>query len=214
MASQQQHIYLLGNQSLADSLLCDFLSHSGLSSSTISSTEQVTPQQLLENEQNLFMVDYGLDNLDELISQVLTLQQQVSTKLITAVFNVSNKDAINTLAGSPTINGCFSNDCPQALLKKGIHAIFNGELWFPRNVLQDYMIKSRILHKPMTHNDASLTKREIEILHIVASGAKNVEIAKLLALSQHTVKTHIYNIFRKIGVSNRMQAVNWAKTHL
>jgi len=40
------------------------------------------------------------------------------------------------------------------------------------------------------------------------------DIARSLSLSPHTIKTHIYNIFKKINASNRLQAVNWAQENL
>ncbi|AMX01806.1 LuxR C-terminal-related transcriptional regulator [Microbulbifer thermotolerans] len=59
-----------------------------------------------------------------------------------------------------------------------------------------------------------LTRREQEILTQLTSGDSNSVIADRLHLSEHTVKNHMYNIFRKIGVKNRLQASNWAKLHL
>ncbi|MGB1092542.1 MAG: response regulator transcription factor [Oceanobacter sp.] len=38
-------------------------------------------------------------------------------------------------------------------------------------------------------------------------------MAESLGVSAHTVKTHIYNLFKKLGASNRVQATTWAKTH-
>jgi LuxR family transcriptional regulator of csgAB operon len=61
---------------------------------------------------------------------------------------------------------------------------------------------------------AGLTPREVEILAMVAVGAKNEEIAEKLHISPHTVKTHIYNIFKKIDVPNRLQAALWAASNL
>jgi PAS domain S-box-containing protein len=52
----------------------------------------------------------------------------------------------------------------------------------------------------------SLSDREIEVLHFVASGLTNNNIAAALAISPHTVKTHIMHIFNKLGVSDRTQA--------
>lgn len=59
-----------------------------------------------------------------------------------------------------------------------------------------------------------LTRREQEILAELTTGEPNSVIASKLHLSEHTVKNHMYNIFRKIGVNNRLQASNWAKMHL
>lgn len=62
--------------------------------------------------------------------------------------------------------------------------------------------------------DRLLTRREQEILIQLTGGESNNSIATKLHLSEHTVKNHMYNIFRKIGVKNRVQASNWAKMHL
>jgi LuxR family transcriptional regulator of csgAB operon len=92
--------------------------------------------------------------------------------------------------------------------------LFDGECWLPRQVVADYLYRTRQKPKKVLVSETFLTKRERQILDLTATGASNVDIAEKLNLSMHTVKTHIYNLFKKLGVSNRMQAVNWAKEHL
>ncbi len=58
----------------------------------------------------------------------------------------------------------------------------------------------------------ALTTRESEIIHLVAQGLSNREIALHMHLSLSTIKVHIYNIFRKLNVHNRTQAVAKAQT--
>ena len=58
---------------------------------------------------------------------------------------------------------------------------------------------------------AALTPRELEILTLVADGASNREVAKGLWLSDQTVKFHLANTYRKLGVSTRRQAVDRAR---
>lgn len=55
-----------------------------------------------------------------------------------------------------------------------------------------------------------LTKRELEILELVAHGKNNYQIAAQLIISIHTVKAHVESIFRKFGVHNKVQAVIYA----
>ncbi|MFV0474484.1 MAG: response regulator transcription factor [Pikeienuella sp.] len=59
---------------------------------------------------------------------------------------------------------------------------------------------------------ANLTKRESEVLELVAAGNGNKHIAAELGLSYHTVKLHIHNTFTKIGVRNRAAATHWYLT--
>lgn len=62
-------------------------------------------------------------------------------------------------------------------------------------------------------NDAGLSEREVEILQAVAQGLSNRAIAKDLWLSDQTVKFHLHNIYRKLGVRNRTEAAKYAYEH-
>lgn len=60
----------------------------------------------------------------------------------------------------------------------------------------------------------NLTIREYEILHELCKGESNARIAQSFFISENTVRTHLYNIFKKISVNNRIQAVNWVNNQL
>jgi DNA-binding NarL/FixJ family response regulator len=60
---------------------------------------------------------------------------------------------------------------------------------------------------------ADLTRRELEILRLVAEGLSNAELAKMLWVTEQTVKFHLSNIYRKLNVSNRTEASRWAQVH-
>jgi len=55
-----------------------------------------------------------------------------------------------------------------------------------------------------------LSKREQEVVHLVAEGLANHEIAEQLHLSDHTVKNHLFHIFDKLGISSRVELVLYA----
>jgi DNA-binding NarL/FixJ family response regulator len=56
-----------------------------------------------------------------------------------------------------------------------------------------------------------LTKREVEILQLVAEGYSNSQLAKMLWVTEQTVKFHLSNIYRKLDVANRTEASRWAQ---
>jgi DNA-binding NarL/FixJ family response regulator len=60
---------------------------------------------------------------------------------------------------------------------------------------------------------AELTNRERQILILVAEGHSNAQLARLLWVTEQTVKFHLSNVYRKINVSNRTEAARWAQLH-
>jgi DNA-binding NarL/FixJ family response regulator len=58
-----------------------------------------------------------------------------------------------------------------------------------------------------------LTRRELEILTLVAEGHSNAQLARMLWVTEQTVKFHLSNIYRKLDVSNRTEASRWAQVH-
>jgi DNA-binding NarL/FixJ family response regulator len=129
------------------------------------------------------------------------------------LFNLPKDTLIQDMIMGKGVRGIFYEDDRAELFLKGISAIIEGKLWFSRDVMMNFIMNKR--SKINKNKDTSaLTSREKEILALIAVGLKNEEIADKLCISPHTVKTHIYNIFQKIKVSNRIQAAFWALKHL
>jgi DNA-binding NarL/FixJ family response regulator len=58
---------------------------------------------------------------------------------------------------------------------------------------------------------AGLTKRELEILRLVSEGHSNAQLARMLWVTEQTVKFHLSNVYRKLDVANRTEAARWAQ---
>lgn len=213
-AGSEQQVFVAGGQQLQNALLTEFLGKQDVTAHALKRVDELGAEKLRELDQALVLVDYNTIDINDTISFLIEVDQQIDTELSMAVFNVDDEDALSRLAGLPMINGGFLQDCPQSMLLKGIRSIFEGELWLPRKVLQQYLVKSRAFNKTFSRSEVNLTDREVEVLKVLATGAKNSDIAHSLNLSPHTIKTHIYNIFKKINASNRLQAVNWAQENL
>ena len=67
-------------------------------------------------------------------------------------------------------------------------------------------------HAP-TQDLPDLTRRELEILQLVAEGHSNTQLAKMLWVTEQTVKFHLSNVYRKLDVANRTEASRWAQLH-
>ena len=100
-----------------------------------------------------------------------------------------------------------------ALLVKSVRCVAMGQIWANSEQL-DLLVRSLSVPRslPVTNQlgDAILSKREEQVLHLLADGMSNRELAKALSLSEHTVKNHLFRIFDKLGVSSRIEAVLYA----
>jgi DNA-binding NarL/FixJ family response regulator len=65
--------------------------------------------------------------------------------------------------------------------------------------------------KPRVDDSHGLTRRELEILRLVAEGHSNAQLARMLWVTEQTVKFHLSNIYRKLDVANRTEASRWAQ---
>lgn len=61
---------------------------------------------------------------------------------------------------------------------------------------------------------AGLSHRELQVLRLVTKGMANKQVGRALGISEHTVKVHLGNVFRQIGVGDRTSAAMWAREHL
>ena len=110
--------------------------------------------------------------------------------------------------------GCVSNASDPDTLLKAIGAVGRGEIWVSRQVA------TRLIHK-LAQSEAAdsatsngLTRREWTVLGLLATGTRNKEIANRLAVSENTVKTHLYTIYRKINVDCRLAATLYYFQHV
>jgi DNA-binding NarL/FixJ family response regulator len=87
-------------------------------------------------------------------------------------------------------------------LAGALRQVVSGAVFRPLDLVES--VKGRSLH------ESGLSKRELSILEALQSGASNGAIAKQLFLAEQTVKFHLTNIYRKLGVSTRTEAVRCA----
>lgn len=94
--------------------------------------------------------------------------------------------------------GYVTYDDPSEVVARALRAVHSGEVWGERHVLQ------RLLLEP---NPTEPTHRELEVLHLLASGASNHAIASELGIAVSTVKAHVASLFEKFGVGSRLKLV-------
>jgi DNA-binding NarL/FixJ family response regulator len=100
-------------------------------------------------------------------------------------------------------------DAPREDLFKAIRSVYRGESLIQPVVASKLLDRFSQLSRRAPASE-ELSERELEVLCLMAKGAANKEISAELNIAQSTVKTHITNIFQKLGVNDRTEAVTRA----
>lgn len=88
-------------------------------------------------------------------------------------------------------------------LVTAIKTVAEGMAWMPPALQTEFA-------KTDTPGAKSLTAREADIVRLVGSGMRNIEVAQRLSITESTVKTHLNNIFQKLGVRDRLELTHYA----
>ena len=141
--------------------------------------------------------------------EVLKSLKSKKSKLKVLVLTVHNEIEYLMKAVDIGVNGYVLKDSESAELKKAIFTVAEGESY-----IQPSLIPALNAKMIETNKDAekikSLTKRELDVLKLLEVGMYNKEVGKRLEISERTVKNHVSNIFKKLGVTDRTQAAVFA----
>jgi DNA-binding NarL/FixJ family response regulator len=107
--------------------------------------------------------------------------------------------------------------CPSQFSLKALYRCVNrvhdGQIWASNSELESVMdALSQLAPKRVVNADGMrlLTKREEDVVRLLAEGMQNREIARELNLSEHTIKNYLFHIFDKLGVSSRVELILYA----
>lgn len=111
-------------------------------------------------------------------------------------------------------NGILSGDDPFEMLCKCIRAVYEGQVWANSAQLH-FVIEALSKSAPPAlignaQGASLLTKREEELVELVAQGFTNRDISQQLKLSEHTVRNYMFRIFNKVGTSSRLELALYA----
>jgi DNA-binding NarL/FixJ family response regulator len=112
--------------------------------------------------------------------------------------------------------GYLLKDTPSEQLAVAIHAVHKGYTQLGPGIVRKLLTKSPLPPAKPSPPPVlqELTPRELEILHLIATGANNREIAQQLFISEGTVKNHVTNILNRLNLRDRTQAAIFANTFL
>lgn len=160
-----------------------------------------------ERRTDVLLLDINMPQMNGL--QVLQYIRENRLKIKVLILTIHNEVEYLMRAVELGVDGYVLKDSDSSVLKKAIFCVNRGEAFIQPELTP--ILKMKLEEKNNQGNDdGALTKREIEVLKLLAEGLFNKEIAYMLAISEKTVKNHVSNIFKKINVSDRTQAAVYA----
>lgn len=141
--------------------------------------------------------------------EVLQNLKSRRTKIKVLVLTVHNEIEYLMKAVDIGVSGYVLKDSDSSELKKAIFAINDGETYIQPSLIP--ALNAGMIEKNENEGKIdSLTRRELEVLKLLAVGMYNKEVAENLNISERTVKNHVSNIFKKLEVTDRTQAAVFA----
>jgi DNA-binding NarL/FixJ family response regulator len=158
-----------------------------------------------EHQPDVVLMDISMPVVDGIraTASVAEMDPEIHVVMLTAF---SDRDRVVAALDAGAVGYLLKDAEPQELLE-AIRSASRGEAPLaPRAARQLLAARSEERH-------ADLSKREQEVLGLVAEGLPNKLIARRLEISEKTVKAHLTSVFSHIGVTDRTQAALWAQRH-
>jgi two-component system response regulator DegU len=162
---------------------------------------------------DVILMDINMPHLNgiQVIEQLLSVNADL--KIIMLTIHQDREYLIKTLQLG--VKGYVLKDADSAVLIQAVRSVYIGQSYIQPNLSSELVKEfNRINSLEKEKKDENgLSIRELEVLNLIAQGKINKEIAKILFISEKTVKNHVSNIFRKIDVTDRTQAAIFAIKH-
>ncbi len=158
-------------------------------------------------EADVLLLDINMPNKNGI--EVLEALKGKRKKLRTLVLTIHNETEYLLKAVDIGVNGYILKDSGFDELRNAIHVVYNGDTYIQPSLLP--ALNSRLVKRDVDKEKIELlSKRELGVLKLAAQGSSNKDIAKELEISERTVKNHLSNVFKKLGVVDRTQAAVFA----
>lgn len=163
--------------------------------------------KLLQLKPDILLLDINMPKKNgiEVLEEIKKKKIDVRVLILT----VHNETEYLIKAMDIGADGYILKDAQSAELKKAINTVMSGENYIQPKLVP--ALNQRLFSRDKDKDKInSLTKRELDVLILIANGMLNKEIATKLNITERTVKNHVSSMFKKIGVVDRTQAAVFA----
>ncbi len=175
----------------------------------VCTTAAETMPVVRKHQPDLLVIDINLPDRSglELINELKNSSLQVKVVILTATMD--EEQTIDALRYG--VKGVVLKGMPAHLLVQCLQKVAAGGLWMEKESIGHAFEKMLHREAGMRRLATILTIRETEVMQCVASGLSNQQIAEKLIVSEGTIKIHVHNIYRKLGINNRVDLTLYAQ---
>ena len=148
-------------------------------------------------DSNVLLLDLQMDRW--MMDDIPQLSRLTNVIVLTASESAENGVKALRLGAKGVVQKRFAIET----LMMAVRSVADGLVWMPPMVQTEFA-------RQESSSGKELTPRESEIVRYVCSGMRNIEVAERLAITESTVKTHLNNIFQKLGVRDRLELTHYA----
>lgn len=166
-----------------------------------------------KHKPDLLLLDLGLRNQNSMQIVKLSKKAFPEIKIIVMDLIPFQTDVLEFVQSG--VSGFLLKDANVTEFQKTIRSVFKGKKILPANLtnsLFSQIIEHAInsLKPSVIAESVRLTKREQQVMELIADGSTNKEIAQKLHLSTYTIKSHVHNILEKLALNTRVQIARYA----
>jgi DNA-binding NarL/FixJ family response regulator len=156
------------------------------------------------NETDLLLLDLHMPGSQDLFGLIMVREKFPSIPV--AIISADDElDTINRAMGHGAC-GYIPKSCSPQTIYSAISAMLDGELWVPE-IIRGSLTPVDSEEKNLAGKIATLTPQQYRVIYFLREGWLNKQIGYELGVTEATIKAHLTAIFRKLGISNRTQAV-------
>jgi DNA-binding NarL/FixJ family response regulator len=158
------------------------------------------------NVPDVVLMDLSMARMDGVAATRAVMTEHPDVRVV-ALTSFTDRRRVTDVLGAGAVGYLLKDSAPDELLA-GVRAAAQG------HAPLDPRVAGALLPRREADPATQLSDREREVLRLAATGMANKQIGRALGISERTVKVHLGNVFKRIGVGDRTSAAMWAREHL
>jgi DNA-binding NarL/FixJ family response regulator len=164
-----------------------------------------------ELDPDILLLDIAMPLLDGYAVLKKLSEEGLACKVVLHTFQMDESRLREAMQWG--VRGLVLKSLPPPVLLEALRKVHEGELWLERESVSRALVNTFERDNAQQEARESLTPRELEVIKVVAQGFRNQAAAEHLHIQEGTVRIHLHNIYKKLGLNGRSALFAFAHRH-